>query len=385
MDYAQYFQEKLLNLKAKNLYRLPKKNKVPKVPLLNFCSNDYLGLAENQAVKNAAIKAIKQYGVGSKASRYVFSDNPFAQKLESKLAKLKNCDAAMVLGSGYLSGVGIIPALVGQGDFIVADKLIHSSLIDGCKLSAAKLMRFSHNDLGHCEQILQQLSLPNADGEAIHKIPKILIITETVFSMDGDLGKVNQLIELAKKYNCLILTDDAHGLGIIKPSYPQYENHLQCGTLSKAAGGYGGYACGSHLLIDYLRNFTKPAIYSTALPAAILAANLKAIEIIAKDKKLRGKALGEKALGGKALENASYFCHLIGLEKPQSTIIPIIVGDASKALRISQELKQNGFLISAIRPPTVEVGKSRLRITFCANHKKKDIKKLASFLIKTTI
>jgi 8-amino-7-oxononanoate synthase len=302
-----------------------------------------------------------QYGVGSKASRYVFSNNPFAQKLETKIAQLKNCDAAIVLGSGYLSGVGTIPALVGDGDLIIADKLIHSSLIDGCKLSGAKLIRFKHNDLEHCKTLLEQ-----------NQSVKTLIITETVFSMDGDLGKVDELLMLAKKYNCLILTDDAHGLGIIKPKYQKYDHHLQCGTLSKASGGYGGYVCGSNLMIDYLRNFCKPAIYSTALPPSVLAANLKAIEIITKDKKL----------GKKALENAQYFCNLIGTAKPQSTIVPIIIGDAFKALEISQKLKQNGFLISAIRPPTVEVGKSRLRITFCANHKKSDIQKLAKLILK---
>ncbi len=351
------FQEKLLNLKAKKLYRQPIQNKGS---LLNFCSNDYLNLSQNKAVKKAAISAIEQYGFGSGASRYVFSGNDFATKLESKLAKLKNCDAAMVLGSGYLSGVGVIPALVGKNDFIIADKLIHSSLIDGCKLSGAKLMRFAHNNLEHCLHILEKITIQKN---------RCLIITETVFSMDGDLGKVLELLDLAKKYNCLILTDDAHGMGIVKPHYQKYEGHLQCGTLSKAAGGYGGYVCGSALMIDYLRNFTKPAIYSTALPAAVLAANLKAIELISKDKKL----------GKKALENARYFCKLVGLEKPQSTIVPIIIGKASKTLTIAKKLKRNGFLISAIRPPTVEAGKSRLRITFCAGHKKSDIKELADY------
>ena len=357
------FQEKLASLKAQNLYRQPplaiKKNQ-----LLNFCSNDYLSLAQNKKIKNAAIKAIEDYGVGAKASRYVFSENSFAKKLEENLAKLKNCHSAMVLGSGYLSGVGIIPALVGDGDLIVADKLIHSSLLDGCKLSGAKLLRFKHNDLDHCQHILSENP----------SYKKRLIITETVFSMDGDLGLVDELLELAKKYDCLLLSDDAHGLGVIQKIYKKYEGdfdrHLQCGTLSKAAGGYGGYVCGSNLMIDYLRNFTKSAIYSTALPACVLAANLQAIKIISKD----------KTLGGKSLANAEYFCQLLDLPEPKSTIVPIIVGEASKALEISQKLRQNGFLISAIRPPTVEVGKSRLRITFCANHKKNDIKKLSELI-----
>lgn len=380
MHYNHYFQEKLLNLKGKNLYRQPKTNDHQ---LLNFCSNDYLGLSQNQFVKNATIDAINKYGVGAQASRYVFDGNSLHQKLENKLAELKNCDSAMVLGSGYLSGVGIIPALVSKGDVIIADKLIHSSLIDGCKLSGAKLIRFKHNDIAHCE-----LSLQTTIGNAAIRKTKCLIITETVFSMDGDLGKVDELVTLAKKYNCLILTDDAHGLGIIKPQYQKYDGHLQCGTLSKAVGGYGGYVCGSNLIIDYLRNFTKPAIYSTALPPAVITGNLKAVEIIVRDKKL----------GKKALENANYFYDILtlplkggkifgspeilgGVKKPQSTIVPIIIGSADKTLAISEKLKQNGFLVSAIRPPTVEAGKSRLRITFCTNHKKSDIKKLAELII----
>jgi 8-amino-7-oxononanoate synthase len=359
MNYGEHFQEKLLNLKAKNLYRQPKKNH-PK--LLNFCSNDYLGLSKNRQVKNAAISAIKKYSIGAKASRYVFSDNPLAEKLEKKLADMKNCQAAIVLGSGYLSSIGVISAIMEEGDLIIADRLIHSSLIDGCKLSGAKLMRFKHNDIAHCEELLKKYFTA--------EVKKCLIITETVFSMDGDIGKVEELLELAKKYNCLLLTDDAHGLGILKKTYPKYEMHLQCGTFSKAAGSYGGYICGSNLMIDYLRNFTKTAIYSTALPPAILAANLKALEIIDKDKKL----------GKKALENAGYFCELLELPKPSSAIVPIIIGDAKKTLEISEKLKEQGFLISAIRPPTVEVGKARLRVTFCADHKKSDIKKLAALL-----
>ena len=368
MNYQQYFQEKISNLKHQNLYRQPKKTAGNANNQLNFCSNDYLGLAQNKIIKNVATKAIKQYGIGAMASRYVFSNNNLHQKLEQQLAKFKNCDEAMVLGSGYLTNSGIVPALVGKGDLIIADKLIHRSLIDGCKLSGANLMRFRHNEIEHCEQILENYFNLRDNGSA----SKCLIITETIFSMDGDLGRVDELLELAKKYNCLVLSDDAHGLGVIKSQYPKYDWHLQCGTLSKAAGGYGGYVCGSNLMIDYLRNFIKTAIYSTSLPPAILAANLQAIKIISKDKKL----------GKRALENANYFCQLLSLPDTQSAIVPIIIGDPKKTLTISQKLKKDGFLISAIRPPTVEAGKSRLRITFCANHKKSDIKKLAELIKK---
>ncbi|MFT6331822.1 MAG: 8-amino-7-oxononanoate synthase [Lentimonas sp.] len=361
MDHKKFFEDKISDSKIKNIYRAPKK--VQK-KLINFCSNDYLNLAENKMVKKASIKAIEKFGSGAKASRYVFDENKLAGKLEKKLAKIKDCDDAIILGSGYLTNIGVVSALASKNDFIVADKLIHSSLIDGAKLSGAKLVRFKHNDVKDCERILSSILKDNPDK-------KILILTETVFSMDGDLGKINELLDLAKKYNCLFLSDDAHGFGIIKQKYGKHDFHLQCGTLSKAAGSYGGYVCGSNLMINYLRNTTKPAIYSTALPPAVLAASLKAVDIIEKDAKLREKAL----------DNAQYFCQKMNLPKPESTIVPIIIGSSSQTLEISEKLKKAGFLISAIREPTVEKGKARLRITFCANHNKPDIERLTKEVI----
>lgn len=370
----KFFSEKLQLLKENNLHReLKISDSVDAIHIkqngkkyISFCSNDYLGLSQNKLVKNAAIAAIKKYGFGSGASRYVTGNNGLHLKLEKKLAAIKNTDEAIIFGSGYLTGIGIIPALVTEGDLIVADKLIHSSLLDGCKLSGAKLMRFRHNEINHAEEILKKER---------KNFKKCLIITETVFSMDGDLGKVNELLELAKNFEAFLLSDDAHGIGIIKQKFKKSDLHIQAGTLSKGVGGYGGYVCASKLIIDYLRNFAKSAIYSTALPAAVLAGNLKALEIIAKDKKL-----GNKALGNKALENANYFCKLLKLPKAESAIVPIIIGDAGKTLAISKKIKDQGFLISAIRPPTVEQNKSRLRITFSALHKKTAIKKLAKII-----
>ncbi len=378
MSYTQLFEQELIKLKKNNLYRKPKNNKTLQ-PLVNFCCNDYLGLAKNLAVKNAAIKAVRKYGFGGMASRYVFDENSLALKLEKKLAQLKNCPQAIVLGSGYLSSCGIIPALIKAGDIIIADKLIHSSLLDGAKLSGAKLFRFKHNNIAHCEQIMQRELGKNQSG--FDQKRKCLIISETVFSMDGDLGKIADLLNLAQKYQCLLLTDDAHGLGIIKPNYQPYNQHLQAGTLSKAAGGYGGYVCGSNLLIEYLRNFTKTAIYSTNLPPAVLAANLKAIQIISKDQKL----------GKKTLANAQYFWQMLGEipnqnpTNPESAIAVIIIGNAAKTLKIAQNLKKQGFLISAIRPPTVANNSSRLRITFNAKHTQKSIAKLANLLKKQLV
>lgn len=411
----------LKNSKEKNLYRQLVESDIVdsttikrgKKNLISFACNDYFGLSQNLAVKKSAIAAIKKYGVGARASRYVTGNNSLYTKLEKQIARMKKCDEAIVFSSGYACAIGVIPALVGEGDLIVSDKFIHSSLIDGSKLSQAKLMRFLHNDILHARKILQ---------ENRGKFKKCIIITETVFSMDGDVGEVEELLKLAVEFDAILISDDAHGLflnerkdGVASPVLLQDEKpsvessrnqrkvpavlsfrgknlplvsttlnrrfedfdfigaefrYLKLGTLSKSTGTLGGYASGNKILIDYLRNFAKSAIYSTALPPAILAASLTSLKIIEK-----------KNLGKKTLENADYFCQLMNLSKPQSAIVPIIIGDNKKTLEIAKKIAKKGFLISAIRPPTVEFGKARLRITFSSEHKKNQIKKLALVLI----
>lgn len=329
---------------------------------ISFCSNDYLGLSHNALVKKAAIEAIQKYGVGSGASRYVTGNNSLYGKLEKQIAKMKNCEDAIVFSSGYAGAIGIIPALAQKGDLIVADRLIHSSLIDGSKLSGAKLMRFLHNDVSHVKKILE---------ENRGKFEKCVILTETVFSMDGDAGEIEDLLTLAKEFDAILVSDAAHDLFLKNGFGNSCENHLQIGTLSKAVGSLGGYCAGDKDLINYLRNFAKSAIYSTALPPAVLAASLKSLEIIQ-----------EGDFGKKALENAEYFCELMNLPKPESAIVPIIIGENKKVLEIAKKVEQAGMLISAIRPPTVETGKARLRITFSSMHEKDQIKKLADKLAR---
>jgi 8-amino-7-oxononanoate synthase len=362
-----FYSNAIQNLKEKNLYRALVSSDVVdfvtikrgKKNLISFCSNDYFGLSQNSQIKKSAIRAINKYGVGSGASRYVTGNNSLYKKLETQIAKLKNCDDAIVFTSGYASSIGVISALVGEGDLIVADRLIHSSLIDGVKLSGAKLIRFLHNDIVHTKNILT---------ENRHKFKKCLIITEGTFSMDGDLGEISELLKLAKNFDAILLSDAAHDL-FLEQNFSA-TNHLQLGTLSKAVGSLGGYVAGDKILIDYLRNFAKSAIYSTALPASVLAASLTSLKIIEK-----------KNLGAKALKNAQFFCELMKLPKPQSAIVPIILGDNKKVLEIAKKVEQQGILISAIRPPTVEAGKARLRITFSSEHKKMQIKKLAQILL----
>ncbi len=361
-----FYSSALQNLKARNLYRSLVKSDVVDVvkvkrgsqKLISFSSNDYLGLSQNSKVKKSAIKATKKYGVGARASRYTDGNNSLYSKLESELSKHKKCDDAIVFSSGYVAAIGIIPALVTKGDLIIADRLIHSSLIDGSILSGARLMRFKHNNIDHVKELLKE----NRD-----KFNKCLIVTETIFSMDGDLGKVDELLKLANEFDSLLISDAAHDFGLNKVK--SSKNHLQMGTFSKAFGSLGGYVCGDKLLIDYLQNFAKSQIYSTALPPSVLAASINSLKFIA-----------EKKLAQKCIKNAEYFCHLLKLEKPESAIVPIIIGDNELVIKIAKEVENKGFLISAIRPPTVEVGKSRLRITFSAAHKKTDIKKLAQII-----
>lgn len=414
------YKNHLKNLQEKNLYRSLKKNDLKNScsahannqKLISFASNDYLDLASNKLVKKSAINAIKKYGLGAKSSRYITGNNYLYHQLEKQLSKLKNCKDCLIFSSGYMVAIGVIPALISKDDLVIADKLIHSCLLDGVKLSQAKLIRFRHNDLEHCEKILQ---------ENRQKFKNCLIISETVFSMDGDLGKIPELLILAKKFNALLLSDDAHGFGLkIFDSEIVDDCHLQMGTLSKAFASLGGYVAGNGIIIDYLRNFAKSQIYSTALPPAILAGALSALEIINADlnftqtknlalsvdqkqssstKKTQTKnnfsklsscdfSLAKvdkkiyKSLGQKALDNANLFCDLMKLQPVKSPIVIIIVKDAKLALEIQQKLLENQIIISAIRYPTVAKNSARIRISFNSNHQKKQIIKLAKLLKK---
>lgn len=383
MKAEHYFATKLRQLESDNLVREPciyekiyHKNKKfffdknqDNLKLISFADNDYLNLVDCNKIKKVAIKATEKYGIGAGSSRYITGNNIFYQKIEEKIAKMKNRQASLLFSSGYSVAVGVIPALVSRGDLIIADRLIHSCLIDGAKLSGAKMIRFAHNDMINCENILMQNR---------HLFARCLIISESIFSMDGDVGKINDLWSLAKKFNCGLLIDEAHSFGVkdftISKQDLRVKNsafYLQMGTLSKAVGAIGGYVAGDKMVVKYLKNFAKTAIYSTALPPAILASINESLKIIAK---------GDRAF--KAWRNVDYFCELMNLPKSQSLIVPILVGDNKKALDIANYVKNQGFIISAIRPPTVPVGKARLRITFCSNHLKKDIERLVKIVKK---
>jgi len=338
--------------------------------LISFCCNDYLNLSQHPGIKAAAIAAIERYGVGSGASRLVTGNHPLFGQLEARLARLKGSAAACVFGSGYLANAGIIPALVGAEDLVLIDELSHACLWTGARLSRATVQPFRHGDAAEVEALL------NAHR---HRHSRALIATDGVFSMDGDLAPLPQLSELAKRYDAWLMTDDAHGLGVIGAGRGSsfafaapVEVPLQMGTLSKAIGGYGGYLCASDAVIDLIHNRARTFIYATGLPPAMVAAAIAALDLIEREP-------GYAAL---PLAKARSFTRLAGLPEAQSPIVPLIIGEADAALAASRRLEAEGFLVTAIRPPTVPAGTARLRFTFTAAHPDSEIERLAALVRK---
>lgn len=325
--------------------------------LISFSDNDYLSLSQDPRVKEAAAHAALTYGAGAGASRLITGDNPLNAALEEHLAAKKGCEAALIFGSGYLANISTIPVLMRPGDLIVMDELAHNCMHMGARLSGAEIALFRHNDVADAASKLAQ--------PATRK----LLLTETVFSMDGDLAPLQDLAVLCEAQGAWLMSDDAHGLGIVETPNPA---HIQMGTLSKAAGAYGGYICGPRALIDLLINRGRGLIFTTGLPPATLAAGLKALEIMAAEPKRRSRAMAHTA----------QFCKALGLPQPQSTIVPVIFGAAQAALDAAKALEDEGFLVTAIRPPTVPKDTARLRISFCTDHDEADVERLAQAVLK---
>jgi 8-amino-7-oxononanoate synthase len=333
--------------------------------LLSFSCNDYLGLSHHPAVKAAACRAIETYGVGAGASRLVTGDVPLLNELERRLAALKGTESACVFGSGYLANAGIIPTLVGAQDLILIDELAHACLFAGAKLSGASLAVFPHNGVADLEALL-------AARRKDH--PRVLVATDGVFSMDGDLAPLDRLSTACAAHDAWLITDDAHGIGVLAEGrgsaglFPDAIIPLQMGTLSKAVGGYGGYLCASEAVIELIRNRARTFVYSTGLPPASAAAAIAALSVIE----------SEPALCARPLAKARRFTSLVGLPQAQSPIVAVRIGEAEDALAASQALEAEGFLAVAIRPPTVAAGTARLRLTFTARHSDADIDRLAA-------
>jgi 8-amino-7-oxononanoate synthase len=324
--------------------------------LVSFSCNDYLGLSHHPEVVAASIAATQRYGAGAGSARLVNGNHPLYVELERKLAALKGTEDAVVFGSGYLTNVGVIPALVSRADLILLDELCHSCLLTGAELSGARALTFRHNDVAHVESLLRA-------ERAAHR--HCLVLTDGVFSMEGDLAPLAPLAALAAEHDAWLMSDDAHGLGVVGggrgSSFAGAEPvavPLQMGTLSKAVGSYGGYLCTSSSVAELMRNRARSFVYSTGLPPGSVAAASRALDLIATDAELVRRPLAR----------ARELTTALGLPPAASAIVSLPMGTATRAMAASAELRAAGFLVAAIRPPTVPAGTSRLRVTFSAAH-----------------
>jgi 8-amino-7-oxononanoate synthase len=332
--------------------------------LLSFSCNDYLNLTQHPTVKRAAMAALDRYGAGSGASRLVTGNHPLYAELEARLARVKQTEAAVVFGSGYLANSGIIPVLIGRDGLVLLDELSHACIYAGAQLSRGRVVTFRHNDVAHARELL-------AAHRSEHD--QALIVTDGVFSMDGDLAPLAELEALTRKHDAWLMSDDAHGLGVVGGGRgssfvgEHVEVPLQMGTLSKAIGAYGGYLCASEAVIDLMRNRARTLIYSTGLPPAIVAAAIAALDVIE----------NEPDYAALPVQKARRFTRATNLPDAQSPIVPVVIGGEEATLAASQMLADQGFLAAAIRPPTVPEGTARLRLTFTAQHPDEAIDRLA--------
>ncbi len=329
--------------------------------VVNFSSNNYLGLANHPALREAAKDAIDRYGCGSGASRLISGNMTLHEELETKLAELKETEAALVFNSGFQANIGIISTMIGEGDAVFSDALNHASIIDGCRLSRAQVYVYGHADLQQLEDCLKQAS-------AHHRK---LIVTETLFSMDGDEAPLKEIVDLAEKYDAMVMVDEAHATGVYEPNGAGIVAKLglggrvlvQMGTLGKALGGFGAYVAGSAAFRELMINRCRSFVFTTALPPAVMAMGIAALDLV-KEEPERRLALSNNC----ARLNASLKALGYSIANSRSQIIPLMVGDADECMRLSEQLLRRGIFAQGIRPPTVPPRTSRLRITLMATH-----------------
>ena len=341
---------------------------------VNFSSNDYLGLANEPLLRQAAMAAIEKFGVGAGSSRLISGTQSPHVQLEHALAEWKGTEAALVFSSGYAAAVGTIPALVGSGDVVLLDKFCHASLIDGAKLSGATLRIFPHNRAGKLNHHLQWARDKYPNG-------RILVITESVFSMDGDRAPIREIVELKNAFRAMLMLDEAHAIGVVGPGgrglaaeeSVNDQVEIQMGTLSKSLGGSGGYICGSKTLIAWLVNRARSFIFTTAPPPAIAASAVAAIHFVSSKFGDERRRMIWRNIESLRSELPA---------KSQSAIFPWIIGDEKETLNLAANLRAQGFLVPAIRYPTVAKGKARLRITLTATHDGEQIHALAGAIKK---
>jgi 8-amino-7-oxononanoate synthase len=359
-----WIEEELRKIQQQKLLR----KRTLREGLIDLCSNDYLGLREHPEVKEEAIKVIKDYGVGSGASALVSGYTIYHKSLEEKLADFKGVPACVLFGSGYLANLGTIPALVSEGDMILSDQFNHASIIDGCKLSRAKVFVFPHLDYERAEEVLKE------NRKAYRRC---LLISDSVFSMDGDIAHLPTLLKLSQEYDCMLMLDEAHATGTLGEKgkgvlyafgIPWQESIILMGTLSKALGSYGAFVCGSQRLVDYLTNRARSLIFSTSLPPSLCASAKKALEILEREGWMVPtlKSLAEDIY--KRLSEMGFF-----VKFHSTPILPIMLYSEERALELSKYLLEKGVFLQAIRYPTVPMGEARLRLTASLKYKKEDL------------
>ncbi|RTZ68885.1 MAG: 8-amino-7-oxononanoate synthase [Aquificaceae bacterium] len=352
--------EELEKLKEENLYRY--RIVLPQKGLKVLCSNNYLNLSNHPEVKEKVIQILKEFPAGSGASQLVSGYTLLHKELEEYLAQLKGVESCVIFGSGYLANIGVIGALFGKEDTIFSDQLNHASIIDGVRLSRAQKFIYPHGDIQTLKKLLE---------EHRHKYRRCGIVTDSVFSMDGDIAPLKELNLLAKNFECALIIDDAHATGTIGFSSLEYfgikpEGHIiQVGTFSKALGSYGAFVCGSKVLTRYLVNKARSLIFSTSLPPPVVSASLVSLKVLKENPSLIS-SLQRKAKFVKELLIKEGFN--LGVSLPITPIVPIIFESEDKTLRVRDCLLKKGFFVQAIRYPTVERGKARLRLTVTLEH-----------------
>lgn len=345
---------------------------------LLLCSNNYLGLANHPVLIEAACRATRELGVGSGASRLISGSMSLHHRLEERIAAFKGTEAALVFNTGYAANNGIIQGLLGPGDSVFSDSLNHASIIDGCRLSGARILVYPHNDMSGLEELLQR--------ESGSRRGRWLIVTDGVFSMDGDIAPLKRLAELKERYDAWLMVDDAHGGGVLgehgRGTAEQFgcleRIDLQMGTFGKAFGGFGAYLAARHEFTETLINRSRSFIFSTSLPPGVLAANLAAIDLVdsAEGGRRRAQLEANRQLFSRLLSEAGF--DLCG---SSTQIIPVLIGEPEPTMLAAEQLFAQGIYLSGIRPPTVPAGTCRLRATLMADHTQNEIRQAARAVI----
>lgn len=373
----EFMQQRLQTIQSRHLFRQVaslEQGATPWITVgdrqsLNLCSNNYLGLASHPRVKEAAIAAIRDYGCGTGASRLMTGTTALHAQLEQRLAAFKDCEQTLLFGSGYLANMGVITSLVGSGDVVLSDELNHASIIDGCRLSHAERRIYPHCDTAVLAEQLEALERVKHPGTR-------LVVTESVFSMDGDVAPLAEIAALCERYHALLIVDEAHATGCLGPGgrglVAQLGQHTDAiigvNTLSKAFGAIGAFVSSSSLVKDFLVNVTRQFIFTTALPPADVAASLAVLDLLQEDPELPARLLQKSSFFRSGLQRLGF-----QTQASETQIIPLLIGDSALALQMAHTLRERGLYAIAVRPPTVPMGTARLRFSIMASHTEEDL------------